>query len=62
MNKDEDIMEKFYEAVNKTGFKFWTCPNGCRDFVDWSGETAKCRKCGADNKRIHKDAKKDAHL
>ena len=31
---------------------FWTCPNGCRDIVDWNHDilggksVATCRKCG----------------
>ncbi len=32
---------------------FWTCPNGCRDIVDWNHDGGKsvatCRKCGTSN-------------
>lgn len=35
-------------AIDKHGFVFWTCPNGCHDFVDWNKDRteATCRKCG----------------
>jgi len=40
----------FFEAIDKHGeFKFWVCPNMCMNFVDWDGDKATCRKCGADN-------------
>lgn len=48
---DEET-EAFFKAVDKHGaFKFWACPNLCRDFVDWDGDKAVCRKCGADNQK-----------
>jgi hypothetical protein len=32
---------------------FWTCPNGCRDIVDWNHDGGKsiatCQKCGTSN-------------
>ena len=48
---DEET-KAFYDAIDEKGFKFWVCPNGCRDFVDWDNEKATCRKCGTDNKSL----------
>lgn len=47
-------MDELFKAINKTGFVFWTCPEGCRDFVDWndSKTQATCRKCGTKSKQI----------
>lgn len=43
------MMDEFFRAVDEVGFKFWVCPHGCCDFVDWIGDRATCRKCGTDN-------------
>ena len=44
MNK---LIEKLIDKIDK--IVFWTCPNGCNDFVDWNDNCteATCRKCGA---------------
>jgi len=40
----------FFEAIDEHGkFKFWECPKMCRNFVDWDGDKATCRKCGKEN-------------
>jgi len=53
--KDVDCDILLEEALNDYGkcggrMVFWTCPNGCRDVVDWcrcDGKLlATCRKCG----------------
>jgi len=62
IRKDIIVIDKetkaFFEAIDKHGFKFWVCPNGCKDFVDWDGDKATCRKCGAHNKPFHSDPEK----
>ncbi|MCK4822303.1 hypothetical protein KA005_41455 [bacterium] len=62
---DKDL--ELIDAIDKHGFVFWTCPNGCNDFVDWNKDStqAMCRKCGAksteifDNRRKRYANKKD---
>lgn len=49
---DEET-KAFYDAIDEKGFKFWVCPNGCNEFVDWDNEKATCRKCGTDNKQMN---------
>jgi hypothetical protein len=49
MTMTDEETKAFYDAIDRKGFKFWVCPNGCRDFVDWDNEKATCRKCGTDN-------------
>ena len=54
-NKDT---EAFFKAIDEHGqLKFWVCPNGCKDFVDWDGDKATCRKCGTDNNHSTSTAK-----
>jgi len=50
----EEETKAFFEDIDEHGeFKFWVCPNMCRDFVDWDGDKATCRKCGTNNQEIH---------
>lgn len=44
-DKDLNIL---MDAIDRHGFVFWACPNGCNDFVDWNDDLteATCRKCG----------------
>jgi hypothetical protein len=48
----DDLIESM--KITKTGFLFWTCPNGCRGIVDWHQEDDKhiatCRVCGMTNR------------
>jgi len=53
--------DNLFEAINiyyKQGGRmmFWTCLNGCHDFVDWEHidkiNIATCRKCGASNQTV----------
>lgn len=51
---EPDIFKAIDEHAERGGrVVFWTCPNGCRDVVDWNHDGGKsvatCRKCGASN-------------
>jgi len=57
--REMDILFAAIDEYVKRGGRmvFWTCSNGCRDFVDWQHEgekfVATCRKCGRSNARPH---------
>lgn len=43
------------DAVDKHGFVFWVCPNGCNGIVRWneSKTEAVCMECGAKSDKRH---------
>lgn len=59
--RDSDVGSDLLDALDDFGKRggrmvFWTCPNGCRDMVDWNHDGGKsvatCRKCGTSNSVI----------
>ncbi|GAG75085.1 unnamed protein product [marine sediment metagenome] len=50
----QNNMDELFNYINKHGFVFWTCPEGCHDIVDWNDDKtqATCRKCKTKSKRI----------